>query len=223
MSARENLNRLLRFLTRHLIIFETHGLENIPKQGRLIAYINHINFLDPVLACALIRREVVPLSKVENFHHPLIGPLAKAYGAIPVNRGAADIQAYKRSLAVLNAEKVLLIAPEGTRSHHGRLQQAKDGFVLLALRTNSPLIPIGLVGQEKFPARFRRLRRTRVSVWVGRPFRFRVPEGLQVTRREVKAMTLEAMRELAALLPPANRGLYSEGIELPRQWLTYEW
>ena len=222
MSARQNLNRLLRFITRHLIIFNTHGIENIPRRGRLLVYINHINFLDPVLACALVPREVVPLSKAENLAHPLIGPLARAYGAIPVRRGEVDLQAIRRSLAVLEADKALLVAPEGTRSGHGRLQQAKNGLSLLATRTNSPVIPIGLVGQEKFSSRFSNLRRTKVTVWVGRPFRFVVPEGLRPTRYELRDMTLEAMRELAALLPPANRGVYGEGVDEPRRWIRYE-
>jgi 1-acyl-sn-glycerol-3-phosphate acyltransferase len=222
LSARENVNRLLRFLTRHLIAFETHGMPNIPRHGRLIVYINHINFLDPILACALVPREVIPLSKVENLQHPLIGPLARAYGAIPIHRGEVDLAAFKRSLEVLEAEKVLLVAPEGTRSGHGRLQEGKDGLTLLALRTHAPLIPIGLVGQEKFPSNFRKLWRTKVSVRVGRPFRFVVGEGLKVRRQELKVMTTEAMRDLACLLPVGNRGAYADGAGDPRQWITYD-
>jgi len=216
------MHRFVHFLARHLIDFECHGTENIPQQGPLIVYFNHINFLDPALAVALLRREVIPLSKKENFEHPILGMIGRAYGVIPVRRGEADVQAFKSSLAVLEAGKALLIAPEGTRSHHGRLQEAKDGLARLALRTDTPVIPIGLVGQEGFRARLRRLRRTPVSVWVGRPFRFVKSAGARLTHYEWHAMTAEAMAELAALLPADHRGVYGELVEQPRRWIQYE-
>jgi 1-acyl-sn-glycerol-3-phosphate acyltransferase len=221
-TARRNLNRLLRFSTRHLIDFDIHGRELIPKRGRLIVYTNHITFLDPMLACAIMMRDVVPLSKEENLRHLFIGPVVKAYGAIPVRRGEVDTQAFRQSLAVLEAERVLLVAPEGTRSGHGRLQEARDGLALLALRSNSPLIPIGFVGQETFPSRLSKLRRTKVAVWIGKPFRFVAPEGMKIRRQQAHEMTSEAMWELAGLLPAANRGVYGDGVDSPRQWIHYE-
>lgn len=220
--TRSVLNRLLRFLTRHLIRFEIIGKENIPRQGPLIVYINHVNFLDPVLACALVPRDVVPLSKVENLRHPLIGPLAKAYGAIPVRRGEPDMYAYRSALSVLEQGKALLIAPEGTRSGHGRLQEGKDGMTLLALRTGAVLVPIGLVGQQHFRRRLQRLRRTHVRAAVGRPFRFHAPAGVEITREVVREMTREAMGELARLLPAEWRGVYADSAEAPRRWIRYE-
>jgi len=222
LSARENINRVGRFLIRQLFDFEVHGLENIPEAGRLLLYINHINIFDPILACALVQRHVVPLSKEENFHIPIIGEIAKAYGVIPIRRGEVDTTAFKSSLAVLHDEKVLLVAPEGTRSGDGRLQEAKDGPTLMALRTNAPLVPVSLVGQENAPTRWKRLRKTRVAVWVGRPFRFLAAQGTRIPRPELKAMTTDAMRELAALLPAANRGVYAAGVNEPRQWITYD-
>lgn len=220
--TRSVLNRLLRFLTRHLIRFEIAGRENIPRHGPLIVYINHVNFLDPVLACALVPRDVVPLSKVENLRHPLIGPLAKAYGAIPVRRGEPDLHAYRTALSVLEQGKALLIAPEGTRSGHGRLQEGKDGMTLLALRTGAVLVPIGLVGQQHFRRRLQRLRRTHVRATIGRPFRFQAPANVEITRAEVREMTREAMGELAKLLPAEWRGVYADAAEEPRRWIRYE-
>jgi len=211
----------VRFLAQHLIEFDCHGTENIPQQGPLIVYFNHVNFVDPALAVALVQREVIPLSKEENLHHPVLGPLARLYGVIPVRRGEADVEAFKSSLAVLRAGQALLMAPEGTRSGHGRLQEAKDGLVRLAVRTEAVVVPMALVGQEGFRDRLRRLGRTRVSCWVGKPFRFLRSGDGRLSHREWKSMTNDAMGELAALLPPANRGYYSELAEQPRRWIAY--
>jgi 1-acyl-sn-glycerol-3-phosphate acyltransferase len=222
VSWRERLTRVARFLARILTDLDVTGLENIPRQGPVIIYFNHVNFLDVLLACAVIPREVVPLSKAENFRHPILGLIARAYGAIPVRRGEADTSAIRRALAVLQEGKALLIAPEGTRSGHGRLLPAKDGLTYLAVRTRSTLIPVALLGQRAFFRRLQQLRKTRVCVWVGRPFRFMVREGSRLKRHEIRHMTVEVMRELAALLPPASRGIYAEGVEQPRQWISYE-
>ncbi len=221
LSPRQWLNRFLRFLARRLIEFECHGTENIPPEGPLIVYFNHINFLDPALALALVQRDIVPLSKEENLRHPVLGPLARLYGAIPVRRGEADVEAFKSSLAVLRAGQALLIAPEGTRSGDGRLLEAKDGLARLAVRSEATVVPMALVGQEGFRARLRQLGRTRISCWVGRPFRFMLHTGQRLGHYEWKSMTNDAMAELAALLPPANRGHYSALVEQPRRWIAY--
>jgi len=221
-SARKWIQRFVRFLMRQLIDFECHGAQNFPAEGPLIVYFNHINLVDPALAVAVVPREVIPMSKVENMDHPLIGPLARLYGVIPVRRGEADVQAFKRSLEVLRAGKALLIAPEGTRSGHGQLLEAKDGLTRLAVRSEATAIPVALVGQETFRSRLSRLRRTRVYCWVGRPFRFVKAAGARLTHYEWRAMTAEAMAELAALLPPANRGAYGALVAQPRQWIQYE-
>ena len=72
LQARYWIHRFVHFLSRHLIDFECHGTENIPQQGPLIVYFNHVNFLDPALAVALLQREVIPLSKEENLEHPIL-------------------------------------------------------------------------------------------------------------------------------------------------------
>jgi len=216
------MTRVARFLVSQLIDLDVRGLENIPRDGKVIVYFNHTNFLDAVLAAVLVPRDVVVLSKVENFRNLLLGPLVRAYGAIPVRRGEADMGAFRRALAVLQAGKALLIAPEGTRSGHGRLQRAKDGLTLMALRTGAILVPMGLVGQRSFWHRITQLRKTRVCVWVGRSFHFLLPDGKRPSRQQVRLMTHEVMAEMAALLPPANRGAYSDDVDCPRQWISYE-
>jgi len=163
-----------------------------------------------------------PLSKEENFHKPIVGYITREYGTIPLRRGEIDTRAFKRSLAILKQEDVLLVAPEGTRSGHGRLQAGKDGPTLMALRSGAPLIPIGLIGQEHFRSRAGRLQKTPVTIRVGRPFRFVANDTRRIERDDLRAMTTEAMRELASLLPASHRGVYAEGIDEPRKWITYE-
>ena len=200
------VRRLVRILCR------IHGdeLERVPHEGPLIIVANHINFLEvPILYTHLTPRSVTGLAKIENWSHPFFAPLMKLGGAIPVRRGEADLSAFRASLAALAAGKMMAVAPEGTRSGHGRLQKAHAGAVLLALRSGAPLLPMVHHGGENFWRNLSRLRRTDFYVVVGNQFEV-VTNGKKATGQVRKQMTDEIMYQLAALLPPAYRGVYSD-------------
>ena len=212
MRARPILNFILRILFRIFLRCKVEGLENFPRKGRVILMINHINFLDPVLVGALAPREVNMMAKREVLDYPFLGFFIRLYGVIPIRRGEIDRRALKSALETLLREEPFLIAPEGTRSHHGRLQKAKDGIAYIALRTDAPILPIAIWGQEKFFQNIKKLRPTEVNIRIGRPFKFVPPPKLE--RGDLTKMTTEAMYILASLLPPEYRGVYAnpEGV-----------
>lgn len=207
MLTRRFLNWLMRLGFHWLSRVHVSGLPNVPLHGRLILMFNHINFLDAPLACCLFPREVVVMTKRENFRSLLLAPLMVLYGAFPVKRGEVDRWALRRATRVLQSEQVLLIAPEGTRNRGRGLGRGRDGMTLLALRSGSPVIPTAVWGVEKVVPGWRRLRLTDLHLQYGRPFRF-VAEG-KVSRDEVREMTDASMRLLAAMLPEPHRGVYA--------------
>jgi 1-acyl-sn-glycerol-3-phosphate acyltransferase len=209
MWTRRFCNSALRLLFKVLLKLEIVGLENVPPDGLLILMISHTNFLDPVLAGGLMPREVVMMSKVENFGHPIMGVLVRLYGAFPVRRGEVDLWAIRRSLEVLDNGEVLLMAPEGTRSGHGRLQKGHDGMTFIALRADAPILPIAIIGGERFWSHLSKLRRTPIKIVIGKVFRFS-PGWERIRRATMSKMTEEAMYQLASLLPPERRGVYSD-------------
>jgi 1-acyl-sn-glycerol-3-phosphate acyltransferase len=157
----------------------------------------------------MLPREVVLFSKAENLNLSVGGLLLRGYGAIPVERGEADITAIKRAVEVLTREgHILLIAPEGTRSYDGKLLPGRNGMAFLATKANAPVVPVGVSGVRDFWDNVRHLRRTHVRVSIGHPFRFRThrrPRG-----EMLDLMTREAMYQLAALLPPEQWGAYAD-------------
>lgn len=212
--------RLARWAIQVLVRVEACGLERIPASGPLILINNHINFLDPVLSYLFAPRHLVGFSKIENFDHPIIGLLVRFGDAIPVRRGTADRFALEAALAALERGEALLIDPEGTRSHHGRLQPAKTGVVLLALRSGAPILPVAIWGQERFWENLSRLRCTQVWMRVGYPFHLQ-GSGERVSRLEREAMLREIMWQLAALLPPLYRGVYADLDRATEQYLLF--
>ncbi len=183
------------------------GRENVPPTGRLIVAASHGNFIDPFLIQTGMTRLLFFFAKKELFSWPILGPLAPHYHVIPVDRGQGDATAIKRSLQVLKSEGALYIAPEGTRSKTGALQQGHSGAVVLAMRAGAPVVPVGVWGQKSFWTDLLRLRRPRIGIRYGQPFRF--VGAARPSRQELDEMTTEMMYRIAAQMPPEWRGVYS--------------
>lgn len=202
-------NFVLRILFKLLLKVEVRGANNIPKQGPFIVMMNHIYFVDPTLVSVFTPRFIAIMSKKENYNISFLGLILHLYGCFPVRRGELDMTAIRTSLCVLAEGHGLLMAPEGTRSKKKTLQPGRDGMALIALRSNAPVVPVALSGQELLGHHLRRLRRTPVRVVFGEPFCFRPVAGVP-HREQLRRMTAEAMYRLAALLPPQYRGVYSD-------------
>ena len=73
---------ILRGLLAILLDYEVVGLENVPRTGPLIVAINHMNFLDPVLATVFIPRDIVSMAKAELFGSPLVALVIRMLRAL---------------------------------------------------------------------------------------------------------------------------------------------
>lgn len=204
---------------RLLVKTDISGMEHIPDSGPTIVVMNHIGAIDPfVVAGVITNRFLVPMSKAENLTHPIVGLIGRAWGVYPVRRGEADRQAIASTLELLRQGRLVLIAPEGTRSP--ALQAAKDGTTYLATKGGATILPIGLEGTDQFPGALKRLRRAPVTVCIGPAFRFRA-EGGRIPRADLRQMTREMMWQIALLLPEARRGVYSDTDQMTTSLLDF--
>ncbi len=188
---------------------EKQGWENVPPTGPVIMMINHVAFLDPVILTGFMPRSMISLAKVEAYNGLVLGPLLRSFDAIPVNRGAADLSALRRVLDALEAGMAVLIAPEGHRSETGGLGEAHEGIAFVAQRAKVPIVPVGISGTPAFKHNYWKMKKTHVIYRFGRPF-YLESGGEKATGEMLKQMTDEAMYQLAALLPPEQRGLYAD-------------
>jgi 1-acyl-sn-glycerol-3-phosphate acyltransferase len=192
------------------------AIDEIPDEGPVILAANHISNADPVVIGAWLTprlgRRIHWLGKREMFDWPIVGWMARNGGVVPVDRAAADAEAFRMARRVLTAGHVLMVFPEGTRSPTGELQRPKDGLAMLALRTGATIVPIGVSGSDRVWPRGRPIPTPggRVTVRVGHPFRLedQLPAGLD--RKAAKgAATDLIMRRIAAELAPRHRGPYA--------------
>ncbi len=193
------------------------ALDEIPRDGPLIIAANHASNLDaPVIGSWLISRlgrRIHWLGKKELFDWPIIGWIAANGGVHPVDRDAADVDAFRLAQRILDEGHVLFVFPEGTRSPDGTLQEARDGVALLALRTGAAIVPIGIAGSDRVWPKDQRLPHPggHVTVRVGRPFRAadELPPGTD--RKAAKGLaTALIMGRIAALLPAHQRGVHAD-------------
>jgi 1-acyl-sn-glycerol-3-phosphate acyltransferase len=209
-------------LTSLLCRVDDAQLARVPDQGPLIVVTNHVNILEiPIIYTHLQPRPVTGFVSAHRWDSRWSRWLLDVCGAIPLRRGEADVAALRRGIKMLKAGHMVVIAPEGTRSGHGRLQKAHPGVVLLALHSGAPLLPVVYYGSERYRDNLRRLRRTDFHIVVGKPF-YLDAGGVKVTRQVRRQMTDEVMYQMSALLPPAYRGVYSDLNAATEMYLTFQ-
>ncbi|MBE2182795.1 MAG: 1-acyl-sn-glycerol-3-phosphate acyltransferase [Anaerolineae bacterium] len=200
---------LFKMLARVTVI----GEENVPETSPSILMINHISLLDPILGMgAVTKRYVIPMSKLENKKNPLIRPWIWWWDSYYVNRGNVDRQALQSSIELLKTGQLLLISPEGTRHSEG-LQQPKDGLAYYATKADALIVPTAITGTQNWVKQMFTLRRPKMQIIFGKPFRLKTEGRARIPRDELAAMTEEAMYQLATAIPDEYadlRGVYRD-------------
>ncbi len=199
----------LRFLIWLLTRTEVTGQENVPARGPFIVLTNHLSALDPPLIMAMIPARATVFAADTHKHEFIAGPVMNALGAIWVKRGEVDREALRAALELLADGGVMGMAPEGTRSKTGGLQEGKTGVAYLATRANVPLVPVAIAGSEVgLPALFK-LGRPRITMTIGPAFYLPHSSG-RATRQELDRDTELIMRTIANMLPEEYRGVYRD-------------
>jgi 1-acyl-sn-glycerol-3-phosphate acyltransferase len=196
---------------------ETSGLERLRGlDGPVLLVANHVSNADAPLVGSFVTpalgRRIYWLGKQEALDWPVLGALIQHNAVIGIQRGAADVEAFRAAKRVLDEGHVLIVFPEGTRSPTGALQEAKEGTTILAVRTRARIVPIGVAGTRRVWPRGQRLPhfgRRRVVLRVGEPFTISAPGSGAERRAAQVAATNQIMGRIAALLPPAQRGAYA--------------
>ena len=209
--ARGLLRPIFRLIFHSLSRVKITGKENVPPSGAYLIAFNHISLFEPPLICAFWPVAPEAMGAAEVWERPGQSLLARWYGGIPVHRDQYDRQLIEAALAILRSGYPLVIAPEGERSHTPGLQSAHRGVAFLMDKARVPVVPVGIVGcTEDFLDRALHGQRPLIEMRIGRPLVFTSAEKSEVSRRTVRKQNTDAvMIQIAALLPPDYRGVYS--------------
>ena len=136
---------------------QTTGVEHVPSHGRALVVSNHSGSLFPfdatMLGVSIMKEHPLPRwtrAMVLNwaFELPFLSSFMRKVGGVP----ASPFNATR----LLEQDEIVMVFPEGVKgtgkpfSERYRLQRfGRGGFIEVALRTGSPIIPVAVVGAEE--------------------------------------------------------------------------
>lgn len=152
---------------------EVRGGENLNVKGKAVFIANHLSMADPIMLALVSPRVIHFMAKSELFENILVKAVLRAFMVFPVKRKATDMRSIKTALRLLDEGKIFGIFPEGKRSVTGELDEFEKGAAFMAVRSNSPVVPIYI--------KYRGKHFFRPIICVGSPLR--VDEILKSTKR----------------------------------------
>jgi 1-acyl-sn-glycerol-3-phosphate acyltransferase len=198
---RKFLVAILRQLFHLVMKMDVDGLEHLPPDGPVVIACNHVTNFDVFPLQFSLPRPIFYMAKAELFKFPLMDVALRDLGAFPVYRGEKDQWAMRHARKVLENAQILGMFPEGTRNKGRGLGVAKTGTARLAIETESPIVPMVVIGTDEF---FKNLpRRALVTVKL-------LPPLMPDPGETPLALTDRLMFSMAAALPEELRGVYAE-------------
>jgi 1-acyl-sn-glycerol-3-phosphate acyltransferase len=134
----------------------TVGVTNIPSHGRALLVANHAGVLPwdaTMMSVAVLKEHPLPrhprfMVLDWAFRLPYVSSFMRRVGGVPASPFNAG--------RLLEQEHLVMVFPEGTKgagkpfSERYRLQRfGRGGFVEVALRGSSPIVPVAVVGSEE--------------------------------------------------------------------------
>lgn len=160
------------------------GRQNWPTNGGGLVCSNHQSYFDPPLVGMTCPRQLNYLARDTLFKVPVLKQVITFLDTIPIDREGSGLAGLKETMKRLRAGELVLIFPEGTRTHDGELLPLKPGFCSVARRSRVPLIPVGIDGAyQAWPRTSPLPLPGKLAVVVGRP----------ISPEEVENMTDEEL------------------------------
>jgi 1-acyl-sn-glycerol-3-phosphate acyltransferase len=204
--------KLFRFALWLISDVEIIGLENVPDTKTFAIASNHIGRLDIGLVFAGLDQTEFILPLAEKYRkNPLTRFIGYMMGVIWLDRYNTDFKAIREMMTRIKQGGVLVIAPEGTRSKTGSLQEGKPGVAFLAAKAGLSIVPVAIYGTEDKVVvdNLKHFRRSHFKMIGGKSFV--LPELKSKSREEqIKEHTDEIMCHIAALLPEEKWGYYKD-------------
>jgi 1-acyl-sn-glycerol-3-phosphate acyltransferase len=158
--------------------------EPLPPSGGVLVLSTHQSHLDPLLLGLATHRRLSSLARSSLYRFKPFGFVITALDAVPIDREGSAVAAMKVVIKRLQDGAAVIVFPEGTRTHDGRMGEIKSGFAILAKKARVPIAPVAIVGAyECWP---------RTRLWP-RPGRIRLEFGRVLSVDEVAALDERAL------------------------------
>ena len=144
----------LLWLYRNYFRVETYGIEHVPA-GRVLLVSNHSGQLpmDGAMIGVAMMLEASPPRVIRSMVEKWVSSLP--YVSTFMARVGQIVGTPENCRRLLESEEAILVFPEGTRGinklwpQRYQLQEFGLGFMRLALETNTPIVPVAVIGAEE--------------------------------------------------------------------------
>jgi acyl-[acyl-carrier-protein]-phospholipid O-acyltransferase/long-chain-fatty-acid--[acyl-carrier-protein] ligase len=118
------------------------GADRLPAGGFLLLP-NHITWVDALVLQLASPRKIRFIIDNEFYRQPLLHPILRIAGAIPItSRRAKD--AVRIAAEAISAGEIVCLFPEGQLSRTGTLLRLRRGYELIARHAEAPVVPVWL-------------------------------------------------------------------------------
>ena len=138
-----------RLLTRLIYRIRVEGASNLPPAGGALLVSNHLSMVDSFILGAASGRFVRFLMYQGIYEKPLIKPLARLLGIIPISseqRPRELIQSLRAAGDAIRRGDLVCIFAEGQVTRIGQMLPFRRGFERIMKDLDSPVIPVCLDG-----------------------------------------------------------------------------
>jgi acyl-[acyl-carrier-protein]-phospholipid O-acyltransferase/long-chain-fatty-acid--[acyl-carrier-protein] ligase len=146
----DSLLRLLLWLATHTLYrLDVAGREHVPARGGALLAPNHVSMTDAVFLIASLDRPIRFLMFKDIYEHPLVKPLAKILGVIPISstQGPREmIHSLREASQALGNGEIVCIFPEGQLTRIGQLLPFRRGMERIMKGVDAPIVPVNLDG-----------------------------------------------------------------------------
>jgi 1-acyl-sn-glycerol-3-phosphate acyltransferase len=178
MSEHPLINRLWYQFVKRIVQLATvlvyhvrySGWHNIPTEGGALVVSNHQSHLDPPLVGIGCPRQMYYMARDTLFRFAPFGWFIRSIGAFPIDREKGGLSGIKEALKKLKHGEMVVMFPEGTRTHDGEIAPFRPGFTTLAVRSKAAILPVAIEGAYEAYPRWRKFPgRGRIRVHYGKP------------------------------------------------------
>jgi 1-acyl-sn-glycerol-3-phosphate acyltransferase len=191
---------------------EISGLENIPNHNKYIAVFNHVSLVEVPFIGAFWPTILEIIGGADVWSRPGVSIVVKMWSGVQVKRGQFDKDVFQQVKQIFEADRPLMISPEGTRSHTPGLARGKAGVAFIIDQVDVVVLPVAVIGNTMdFLKMGIRGKRPPIEMIVGEPFKLPPLDGRGEARRVMRQNNTDIiMARLASLLPENYRGVYTE-------------
>ena len=178
--------------------YEDKSVQSLKIKGGALIISNHYHFYDYMMNMfAVTPRKLNVISSELGFKNKLLAFGMRFFGGIQANRRTKSMRFMDTAADVIRKGGLVQIFPEAKITDDGTIKPFKHSYIVIAHRSNAPIIPIITDGNYGFTKR--------ASIIVGKPIY--VSDYIKTDRRTPTREELEAVNEI----------IYSKVLSLRRE------